>query len=69
MSNPVATGSFDAWITDRIAYTTGQPKTGETGSFDAWITDRMSFADYTEAATVAASVIPVLMASYRRRRV
>lgn len=67
MANPANPGTFDYWITDRTTFVTLPPKASETGTFDRWLTDRLAFASYVEAASTQ-SVIPVFMASYRRRR-
>lgn len=66
MANPADVGTFDVWITDRLAFQTVKPKTGDTGDFDSWITDRLYWHDYVE--TEAAGVAPQMMHYARLRR-
>lgn len=51
MPNPQDTGSFDFWITSRIAFQDIPPKSGDTGDFDIWLWDRGYWEDYVEETT------------------
>lgn len=53
MPNPADPGTFDIWITDRIAFATAPPKSDDTGDFDTWITDRIAWEDFVAAAAGA----------------
>jgi hypothetical protein len=69
VANPKDSGTFDYWVTDRIAFDTAVPKSGDTGDYEKWYTDRIRFQTYVEAVIAAGLSIPVAIATYRRRRV
>ena len=46
MPNPQDDGTFEQWITDRIDFKTGKPRSGNTGDMEQWITDRIDFSEY-----------------------
>lgn len=62
MANPADVGTFDVWISDRLAFQTLKPKSGDTGDFDSWISDRLYWHDYVETAaageTLSIAVTP-----------
>jgi hypothetical protein len=51
MSNPLDTGNFDQWITNRTQFNTIHGRSGNNGDFEKWITNHNYFEDYVSFPT------------------